>query len=417
MSDRILFIHYTPPGVIGGVEHVMHQHAHLLDERGYRVEIVAGRASELDLPVHVIPEVETAGPAAARVEAELDAGVVSPRFYELRSAILAAVRPLVDAADVVVVHNAFTLHFNLALTSVMWELAARRSDGSVIAWCHDLSWTNSLYLPRMHAGYPWNLLRLPAPAVGYVTVSRERRDELAALWGEPDAPITVVPNGIDADAFFRLSDEARDISARYRLFDRDVVLLLPVRITRRKNIEAAICAVRRLKDRGLDVRFLISGPQAPHHPGRSDAYLQELMQLRADLGVVDEVVFVARDLGRTPTSRTVAELFALTDVLILPSAQEGFGLPILEAGLARVPAVLSNIRIFREVGGDDTWVFDLSADADTIAGIVLDSLDSKPSRLYRRVLRQYRWDAIVDRLIVPLLDRGNAMPSPEAVPE
>jgi glycosyltransferase involved in cell wall biosynthesis len=250
-----------------------------------------------------------------------------------------------------------------------------------------------------------------------VTVSRERRDELAALWGEPDAPITVVPNGIDADAFFRLSDEARDIAARYRLFDRDVVLLLPVRITRRKNIEAAICAVQRLKDRGLDVRFLISGPQAPHHPGRSDAYLQELMQLRADLGVVDEVVFVARDLGRTPTSRTVAELFALTDVLILPSAQEGFGLPILEAGLARVPAVLSNIRIFREVGGDDTWVFDLSADADTIAGIVLDSLDSKPSRLYRRVLRQYRWDAIVDRLIVPLLDRGNAMPSPEAVPE
>jgi glycosyltransferase involved in cell wall biosynthesis len=406
MSGRILFVHYTPPGVVGGVEHIMHQHARLLAERGYEVRIVAGRPSDADASIDVIPEIEAARPENALVEAELDAGVVSPRFWQMRSAVLDRLRPLATWADTIVAHNAFTLHFNLALTAVLWELAIRRPPATVLAWCHDLAWTNPLYIPLMHPGYPWNLLRLPAPNVRYITVSEERRDELRGLWGRDDPPIAVVPNGIDAVEFLRLSRDGREIVERYRLLERELVLLLPVRITRRKNVEAGIRAVRNLKDRGMDVCFLISGPQAPHHPGRSDAYLGSLLQMRRDLGVENEVVFLTRELGRTLDSRTVSELYSVADVLLLPSAQEGFGLPIIEAGLARVPAVLSDIQIFREVAGEDAWTFSPAADADTIAGAVVEALNSKPSRLYRSVLRRYRWDAIMDDKILPLLSHG-----------
>jgi hypothetical protein len=76
----------------------------------------------------------------------------------------------------------------------------------MIAWSHDLAWVNQLYAPTMHSGYPWDLLRVPAPGVRYVVVSRERQTELSALWdGNGDADILVAPNGIDPYSFLGLS--------------------------------------------------------------------------------------------------------------------------------------------------------------------------------------------------------------------
>jgi glycosyltransferase involved in cell wall biosynthesis len=402
MAKRVLFIHYTPPGVIGGVEHIIHQHIHLLAARGYRVKVVAGRPGASELRAHVIPEIEAASPENTILDRELAAGVVGPRFHRLQRAIREKLTALATDADFVIAHNAFTLHFSLPLTGVLWELAAKRPAGSVIAWSHDLSWTNPLYLPSMHSGYPWELLRTPAPNAVYVTVSGERRDELLGLWGGHGA-VHVVPNGIDAADFLRLSDETRAIVERYRLFDRDAVLLLPVRITRRKNIQAGIRAVRALKDRGLDVLFVISGPVAPHHPDRSRDYLARLKNEREELGVAEEVVFLADDLGSNLDDRTVSELYAVADVLLFPSAQEGFGLPILEAGLANVPVVRSDLQIFREVGADDTWEFGLDSSGEEIADRVTEALSTRQARLFRRVLRAYRWESILDRSILPLL--------------
>lgn len=420
---RVLIIHFTPPGVVGGVESIIHEHARLLGERGYQVEVAAGRPGDTGVPVQVVPDLNAASTTVVAVDLELSRGVVSPRFWSLRDRLRSALAPLMDGADIVIVHNAMTLHFNLALTAVLWDLSRERPPGSTIAWCHDLSWVNPLYRPRMHEGYPWDLLRLPAPGVTYVVISEERRQELRRLWGSEDEAIEVVPNGIDPARFLRLSEEASAIVDRYRLFDHDAVLLLTVRVTRRKNIEAGIRAVQGLMNRGVDAIFLVSGPQAPHHPGLSDEYLDSLMGLSRELGVGERVVFLARELGRTLSAATVNELYSVADALLFPSAQEGFGLPILEAGLARLPAVVSDIPIFGEVGGEGVWQFDPHGSADTIASVIVEALQTRPSQLYRRVLSRYRWSAIVDRAIIPLLERragslpvqpnpGRSSPSP-----
>jgi glycosyltransferase involved in cell wall biosynthesis len=130
------------------------------------------------------------------------------------------------------------------------------------------------------------------------------------------------------------------------------------------------------------------------------------MGLSQELGVEGHVVFLARELGRTLSAATVNELYSVADALLFPSAQEGFGLPILEAGLARLPAVVSDIPIFGEVGGEGVWRFDPHGSADTIASVIVEALQTRPSQLYRRVLSRYRWSAIVDRAIIPLLERG-----------
>lgn len=401
---RILIVHYTPPGVIGGVEHVIREHVRLLEARGCDVEIAAGRRGSARVPVHVIPEIDAARPRGIRIERELADGQVDDDFARLRDSIRDRLEPLVRRADVVIAHNAFTLHFSLPLTAALWEIAEGRAPGTMIAWSHDLAWSNPLYVPALHAGYPWDLLRRPAPNTRYVTVSAERKLELVALWGGDEDDITVIPNGIDVAAALGLSRATREIADRYRLFDRDAVLLLPVRITRRKNIEAGIRAVSELRDRGLDVRFLISGPVAPHHPQRSMQYLDELKRLRTALGLDEQVVFLADALGIRLSTRTVHELYRVADVLLFPSEQEGFGLPVLEAGLMRVPAVVSAIPIFRELGQDDIGLFQLDEPAGRIAERIEAALDTGPARLFRRVVRDFRWDAIADQLIMPLVE-------------
>jgi glycosyltransferase involved in cell wall biosynthesis len=255
----------------------------------------------------------------------------------------------------------------------------------------------------MHAGYPWDLLRTPAPNVRYVAVSSERRDELRAVWAGDVGQIDVIPNGLDLAHFLRLSVRIRTLAQRLNLFKVDVVLLLPVRITRRKNIQFAIRAVGALKQQGMSVRLLVSGPQAPHHPGRSTTYLTELLALRAELGLDNDVVFIAHDTGETLTESEVSELYALSDCLFFPSESEGFGLPILEAGIAGLPVILSDIPVFREVGGDDAAYFSLHDSPGVVVETIVRTLQSPAARLRRRVRQNYGWCDIADRYLLPLI--------------
>ena len=53
----------------------------------------------------------------------------------------------------------------------------------------------------------------------------------------------------------------------------------------------------------------------------------------------------------------MAELYRWADALLFPSEQEGFGLPLLEAGLARLPVFCTALAVLREAGGADVHYF------------------------------------------------------------
>jgi glycosyltransferase involved in cell wall biosynthesis len=121
------------------------------------------------------------------------------------------------------------------------------------------------------------------------------------------------------------------------------------------------------------------------------------------LNVESEVIFLSDDLGLIPEDADIAQLLSLSDCLLFPSESEGFGLPILEAGVLGVPAVLSDIPIFQEVGAGDASYFSLDVDPRVMADTILQAIDTPAGRLRRRVRRAYRWEVILDRLIMPLL--------------
>ncbi len=56
--------------------------------------------------------------------------------------------------------------------------------------------------------------------------------------------------------------------------------------------------------------------------------------------------------------RVVADLYRIADALFLPSREEGFGLPVLEAGVSRLPVICADIPALRELAGDDATYVD-----------------------------------------------------------
>ena len=181
------------------------------------------------------------------------------------------------------------------------------------------------------------------------------------------------------------------------------LLLVPVRLTPRKNVELALHVVAAMRAAGRPAGLLVTGPADSYGSGGRD-YLVRLLTLRRSLGLDDAAQFLASELGGPPSDALVSDLFRLADALLLPSRDEGFGLPILEAALHRLPIVCSDLPALREIAGDAALYVDPDDDPAAIAARVLERLDSDPlARLAMRVRSEYSWQAIYRTGIAPLL--------------
>lgn len=407
---RIGLLHYTCPPVIGGVETILYEHAARLTARGYPVTILSGRGGPLPdrkaAKLVIIPELDSRETAVSAVREALDRGEVPSEFATLRADIVQHLSTELAELDVLIVHNALTLHFNLPLTAALWMLA---DSGRVrmISWIHDISWLNPIYRPWLHDGEPWDLLRRQHPRVIPIFVSAQRLAEWSQLTGAiPDAT-RVIPNGIDPAALLKLGDRARDLVARFSLLSTDIVMLAPVRITKRKNLEWAVEAAAGVRTSGRSVQLLITGPPGPHNP-RSLEYVAELNQLTQRLGLEQSVHFLFEESpvgssGYAIDAATLSDLYMLSDVVVLPSGSEGFGLPLAEAAIFRVPVVCTDLPAFRELAPDGATFVPTTAGSPAFTAAVLSAIESPPARLRRHVMRSLSWDRIITERIEPLL--------------
>lgn len=411
-----LLIHYTSPPVIGGVETVLARHARHLARQGWSVHVLSGRGGSpgAGISYRRFALLDSRHPQVLGVTRELEAGRVTPAFRALVARIRAGLERAVAGIDVCVIHNALTLHKNLALTAALHEMAARRSLPRTVAWCHDVAWANRhTYRPPLHPGAPWDLLRTPLPNATYVAVSDERRRDLCRVLGLPLAAVEVVPNGIDPDSFLRLSPTGRRLADVLRLWEPQIVLLLPARITRRKRIEYALAVVAEIVRRELTVRLVVSGPPGAHNP-KNRQYLNELRAARERLGLDDEVAFCADLRGPSRrrlvlSDRVMTDLYLMADAVFLPSGDEGFGLPLLEAGLLRLPVFTTDLGSLRAVGHDAIHTFGLEDSPSHVAAKIVDTLmRDEGFRLRRRILASHTWPVIVRERVVPLLARAAA---------
>jgi glycosyltransferase involved in cell wall biosynthesis len=322
-----------------------------------------------------------------------------------------ALTPVLSEFDTLIVHNVLTKHFNLPLTAALFNLLDGVAVTHCVGWCHDFTWTSPSSRDKVRPGYPWDLLRTYRADMTYVVVSRRRQMALADLLDCDRDDIRVVYNGVDPQTLLGLTDEGYALIDRLSLLETDLILLMPVRVTEAKNIEYALRVVAALKEVNPRIKLVLTGPPDPHDAASMD-YFRSLQALRTELGVEDEMRFVFESgpqgqEGYTIDADVVGDLFRVCDLVFMPSHREGFGMPVLEAGLAGVPVVCTDMPAADEIAGPDAMRFHPGEDPSDLADEILSLLEEDPvHRLRLRVRQRYTWRAIFRREIRPLLEGG-----------
>ncbi len=404
---KIGMLHYSCPPVVGGVEQIIEQHTTILHRLGQEVHVLAGMGEPYGEDIRVRLEALV----GSRDDRIRKANRLSKKGGEslLRSLSREILELLCDwgrGLDVILAHNVLHMPYNLPLTRAVIDLASRKDAPPVVSWVHDSPYTRSSP-PDYLSEPPWDCLRRRQPGVRYVTISETRKALFEQYLGDFDW--TVIHNGIDPDGFFYLAPKTVRLAKELRLFKRDLVVVQPARITPRKNQELAVSIIHGLKAMGRDALFIIPGAYDPHEP-KATAYYHKLMGLVRELDLEDNVAILAEytfsNGERLVVDRIfIRDLYLVADLLLMTSIDEGFGLPLLEAGMAKLPVACTDLPIFREVATDVCFIRHEDPPLFS-AGRIMEYLSrTQPHRMFRNVMENYIWDTICDQELLPFLNR------------
>jgi glycosyltransferase involved in cell wall biosynthesis len=409
-------VHYSFLPVIGGVELVLAQHARLFANAGHTVTILCGRGAARTAlsentgakpKVIVIAELDATSEIVEAAQAEVLVGSPGAAFGKARARVRAAIAPLLQAQDVVIVHNVLTMHFHLALTSVLWDLADEWRNVRFLCWVHDLALCNPDYTLPPADRAPWRLLAQAHPHITYVAVSPLRVRQFAALTNQPSDRCRAIANGVDP--LIDLPSQLSALEQRHALACRDFLLLQPVRLLRRKNVEFTLEVIAAIKSLGHTCGALVTAPPDVHHAASAD-YEQELRIHRDRLGLEEDVFFLSEH--EALTSAHLGSLFQFADALFFPSRQEGFGIPLLEAALHRLPIFCADIEPLNGLLSSSVTTFSPNAQAAAVAALIVEKLGADAAFHARKeTLRRYTWAGIYESAIAPLLAEPNQIKS------
>jgi glycosyltransferase involved in cell wall biosynthesis len=396
---NIAILHYAYPPVIGGVEFVMEQHARLFVRNGHSIRIVAGKGESKDaaIPITRIPELFPGHPACIAAQADTN----SAAFTELKEKLKAKLRAALEGADTVIVHNMMTMHFNLAATVALAELAEEATDQHFINWIHDLAAINPDYaLGRKLDVYPWDLLTEKLPGFQDIVISQNRQRQFGKLTGAPGRDCSVIPNGVEYLKLLKLTRPVRHLIRQHGILASDFIFIHPTRILARKNIEMGIRVTAELKKLGHRVFYMVTGAPDPHNAATHE-YGLELKALIAELEVERDFIFVSETFK--VSDNDLIALYGISDALFLPSKQEGFGLPLIEAGLFRLPVFCAGIEPMKSIITHNVTHFDLDTDPATLAKTVANTLNTNPGhRARKEVMNTYSWEKLYREKIQPI---------------
>ena len=203
---------------------------------------------------------------------------------------------------------------------------------------------------------------IAATADGYVAISETIRDEVRAEMLRRIGPEKVAQRWFD---YFHLGSELDLVEDGasvepdlLRMFKAKApVFLMVSTIEPRKNHGYLLDAFERAWAQGSQARLCIAG-----RIGWKCEALVERVRQHPEL---NKRLFMFNDLS----DKSLEYAYSHAASLVFPSYVEGFGLPLVEAMQRGLPAMGSDIPVFREIGGEFMAYFDL-ADPQTLANLV-----------------------------------------------
>lgn len=175
-----------------------------------------------------------------------------------------------------------------------------------------------------------------------IVVSKSMKLEMSKIFGKLD--MSVVYNTIDKKSFEKISKkEIFIVKKKYNLPKK--FILSVGHLEKRKNYLRLIEAIHILKKTKYDVKLFIIGQKADET--HKISLLIKKLKLQSNVKVISNL-----------NDYEVKCFYKLAKLFVFPSIYEGFGIPILESMASKLPIVLSDTKVFREITENKYSYFD-----------------------------------------------------------
>ena len=374
---KILMLSWEyPPRVVGGISRVVHDLSHKLVKDGQDVTVVT--YTDGDTPYFEDDD----GVKVHRV----DNFMIAPNNFidwvmQLNFNMVAKAGEIINKEgkfDVIHAHDwlaayaAKTLKtsYDIPMICTIHATEAGRNNGirtDMQKYINDTEW----------------LLTYEASEV--IVNSNYMKSEIQRLFGLPFEKINVVPNGVNLNNF---NNVYRDYDFRRRFaMDNEKIILFMGRLVYEKGIQHLISAMPKILDHYHDVKLVIAG---------KGGMLDELKAQANNLGISQKVYFAGY-----LNSKDVQKMYRCADISVFPSTYEPFGIVALEAMLAGVPVVVSDIGGLNEivehgVTGMKSYAGNPNSIADSILTLLFDHklCDQVVKNAKAKVKAEYNWSKI-----------------------
>lgn len=295
------------------------------------------------------------------------------------------------SCDVLHLHHPFIFGTELHLLA---RLRARRAAPPLVVSYHNQLIGEGLRRPAF-AGWEASWGRALVRAASRVLVVSHAHAATVPNLRRAADKLIELPNGVDVDRFAAAApDRRRELRARLGLAEDEIVCAFVATLDRAhflKRPDLALEAFARAADTDARLRLIVVG---------GGEWLEDLRQRATALGLQDRVGWLgAVDHERLP------EVLQASDLMLVSSDRESFGIVLLEAMACELPTVSTDPPGVRAVVRDGATgllasVGNAPALAAAIVRLAADATLRASMGAAGRALSvsRYGWDGVVDRL-------------------
>ena len=366
-----------PPRIVGGIARVVHDLSKRLIKDGHEVTVVTYRENPN------IPEYENdKGVNVYRV----DNYMIHPNNFidwimQLNFNMVAKATEIINkeggfdvihAHDWLVTYAAKSLKnsFGIPIVATIHATEAGRNSGihdDTQRYINDTEW----------------LLTYEATEV--IVNSNFMKNDIQRSFGLPFDKINVIPNGINLNNFTGIE---RDYSFRRQYaMDNEKIILYVGRLVYEKGIQHLISAMPKILDNYHDAKLVIAG---------RGGMIDELRAQTDRMGLSNKVYFTGY-----LDSKKVQKMYKCADIAVFPSTYEPFGIVALEAMLAGVPTIVSDIGgldeiITHKVDGMKSYAGNPNSIADSVLTLLFDHelAENVSKKAIQKVKNNFNWEKI-----------------------
>ena len=222
-------------------------------------------------------------------------------------------------------------------------------------------------------------------ATEVIVNSNFMKGHIQGLFGLPFDKINVIPNGINLTNFNGIERDY-DFRRQYAA-DNEKIILYVGRLVYEKGIQHLISAMPKILNGYNDAKLVIAG---------KGGMIDELKAQADALGIGNKVYFTGY-----LDSKQVQKMYKCADIAVFPSTYEPFGIVALEAMLAGVPTVVSDVGGLNEivehgVTGMKSYAGNANSIADSILNLLYDhQLANNVSKNAKAKVKElYNWNKI-----------------------